>query len=50
MASLFRNVKPDLEGRIMPEESVRDQLDVISKLSAEQSGKMVSQHGNEDWF
>jgi NAD(P)-dependent dehydrogenase (short-subunit alcohol dehydrogenase family) len=50
MASLFRNVKPDLVGRIQPEESVRDQLDVIGKFGVEESGRMVSQHGNLDWF
>jgi len=50
MASLFRNVKPDLKGRIMPEESVRDQLDVIGRFGEESSGRMVSQHGDGNWF
>lgn len=50
MLNYFRKVDPDLNGRIAPEVSVRDQLETIGKLGMEMSGKMISHHGNEEWF
>ena len=50
MASLFQKYDPKVKGRIAPEISVRDQLETIGGLTLESSGKLISQHGNEDWF
>jgi hypothetical protein len=50
MASLFQKYDPKVTGRIAPEISVRDQLETIAGLTLEKSGKLISQHGNEDWF
>ncbi|KAK3312141.1 putative short-chain dehydrogenases/reductase [Apodospora peruviana] len=46
----FRKIWPDLKGQIVPEESVRMVLEVVDGLSEEQSGLMISHHGNEDWI
>ena len=46
----FRNIDPQLEGRISSEHSVREQHETIGKLTAAHSGMFLSQHGNHDWF
>jgi hypothetical protein len=46
----FQKVLPDIKGRITPEESIRQVLDVIENLTTEQTGFMISHHGNEEWF
>lgn len=46
----FRRIEPGLEGMISTEESVRDMLGVIEGLTAQESGRFVSHHGDENWF
>ena len=46
----FRKADPNLKGPISVEESVTGQIEVIEGLSAEQSGRFLSHHGNRDWF
>lgn len=46
----FQKVIPDIKGRITPEESIRQVLDVIENLTTEQTGFMISHHGDENWF
>ncbi|PWY93038.1 NAD(P)-binding protein [Aspergillus sclerotioniger CBS 115572] len=51
MLKQFQEVKPDLEGQIQPEESVRKVLQVIDGLNAESSGLLLSHNGDrESWF
>lgn len=50
MAALFHKYDERSNGRTMPEVSVRDALRTIGGLTVENNGKMISQHGNEDWF
>lgn len=50
MASMFRKVDPKVNGRISKEESVRDQLQTISKLGWDVQGRVISQHGDRNWF
>ncbi|TVY41346.1 putative oxidoreductase [Lachnellula occidentalis] len=50
LLSSFQKVDPKITGRTTPEISVRDQLETIGGVTMESSGKMISQHGNEDWF
>ncbi|TVY56985.1 putative oxidoreductase [Lachnellula cervina] len=50
LLSLFQKYDPTVKGRITPEVSVRDQLETIGKVTTEVSGRMISQHGNENWF
>ena len=46
----FKKVKPDLEGPISPEESVRMQLAVIDSLTIKDSGAFLSHHGDTNWL
>lgn len=46
----FRNVNPDLEGPVSPEEAVAMHLKVIENLTLEQSGQFLSQFGNKTWI
>jgi NAD(P)-dependent dehydrogenase (short-subunit alcohol dehydrogenase family) len=50
MASLFQKVDPNVTGRISAEESVRDQVKTISTFGWEVQGKIISQHGDRNWF
>jgi hypothetical protein len=47
---LFRKYKPDLQSMTQPEEAVSRMLKVINNLTVEQSGKFVSQLGNQQWL
>ncbi|OJK03000.1 hypothetical protein ASPACDRAFT_1886024 [Aspergillus aculeatus ATCC 16872] len=47
----FQAAKPDLEGKILPEESVRKVLQVVEHLDIEDSGLFLSHNGDqENWF
>jgi hypothetical protein len=46
----FRKYKPDLQGMTQPEEAISLMLEVINNLSIEESGKFVSQFGNQQWL
>ena len=46
----FQKAYPDLKGMITPEESVKQVLEVIENLSTEQTGLMISHHGNQEWI
>ncbi|KAK0617009.1 putative short-chain dehydrogenases/reductase [Immersiella caudata] len=46
----FRKLWPDLKGQLTPEESVKMVLEVVEALSPEQTGFMVSHHGDENWI
>lgn len=50
MVAKFKNFKPDLQGPISPEESVRLQLALMDKLTAEHNGQFLSHYGNKEWF
>jgi NAD(P)-dependent dehydrogenase (short-subunit alcohol dehydrogenase family) len=50
IGSCFRKVDPNVKARIQPEESVRHQLDTISKLGWDVQGRMISHHGDRNWF
>ena len=50
MASMFRKIDPKVKGRIQKEDSVRDQLETISKLGWDVQGQMISHHGDRNWF
>ncbi|TVY33085.1 putative oxidoreductase [Lachnellula subtilissima] len=50
LLSLFQKYDPKIKGRTAKEVSVKDQLETIGRVTMESSGKMISQHGNEDWF
>jgi NAD(P)-dependent dehydrogenase (short-subunit alcohol dehydrogenase family) len=50
MLGSFQKLEPSLKGPIMPEESVRLQLEVIGALDGQMSGKFVSHHGDLNWF
>lgn len=50
MAAMFQKVDPKVKDRIMPTESVRDQLDSISKLGWDVQGRTISHHGDYNWF
>ncbi|CZR60737.1 related to protoporphyrinogen oxidase [Phialocephala subalpina] len=45
----FQKVYPELKGQITTEESIRMQLEVIEKLTLEQSGQFLSHHGDKIW-
>jgi hypothetical protein len=45
----FQKAYPDLQGMIAPKESVKQVLEVIDNLSTEQTGLMISHHGNQEW-
>ncbi|KAK3379092.1 putative short-chain dehydrogenase [Lasiosphaeria ovina] len=46
----FQKIWPNLKGQIQPEESIKMVLNVIENLTTEQSGLMISHHGNEEWI
>ena len=47
----FQKVDPSVKGPISVEESVKAQLEVISKLDAETSGRFLSHRGEgKGWF
>ena len=51
MGAKFKEYAPHFEGPMMPEESVRMQLEVIDKATVETyGGAFVSQFGNKQWL
>lgn len=50
MRDMFRKVDPSVKQRIQPSESVEAQLRSIESLDWDVQGKMVSHHGNYNWF
>jgi hypothetical protein len=48
--SAFQKLEPGLKDMISVEESVADQLALIDRITLEDSGKFVSQHGDRNWF
>ena len=50
MLRQFQRVDPKVTGQITPQESVKKQLDVISRLNSTMSGTFVSHNGNQEWF
>ena len=46
----FQKAYPDLKGMITPKESVKQVLEVIENLNTEQTGLMISHHGNQEWI
>lgn len=50
MLESLQKLEPGLKGPIMPEESVRLQLEVIGKMDSAMSGKFVSHHGDSNWL
>ncbi len=50
MLDAFHKLDPSVDGPISVDQSVTDQLQVIQSLTEANSGKFVSQHGNNDWF
>ncbi|KAK0710614.1 hypothetical protein B0H67DRAFT_494065 [Lasiosphaeris hirsuta] len=50
MLESFQKIYPELKGQIQKEDSVRMMLETIDNLTEEQSGLVISHHGNQDWF
>ncbi|KAF3918149.1 C-factor [Dactylellina cionopaga] len=50
LTQLFRKTKPEFAGPITPETSVTMMLDVVGKLSVNDTGKFLSHNGNQDWL
>ncbi|KAG2155705.1 hypothetical protein DEU56DRAFT_724660 [Suillus clintonianus] len=50
MLGNFRNVAPDFTGPITPETSVRMQLEVINRLTVNDTGAFISHKGNKEWL
>ena len=50
LASRFQLLDKSVKGRIKKEDSVRMQLEVIEGLDMEKSGRMISHHGDQNWF
>ena len=49
--SLFHKVDPNVEGPTPVKEAVSTMLRTIDNLTEENSGKFLTQHGDEDtWF
>ncbi|KAI9037696.1 uncharacterized protein KD926_000112 [Aspergillus affinis] len=46
----FQKLNPNITRLLTTEESVQQQLEVINKLTAEQSGLALSHHGDENWL
>ncbi|KUJ15988.1 putative short-chain dehydrogenases/reductase [Mollisia scopiformis] len=49
MLQAFQKAYPELKGQISTEDSVKMQLEVIDKLTLEDSGKFLSHHGDKYW-
>lgn len=50
MSDNFRKLNPTFTGPIKPKESITMQLQVLDKLTPEDSGKFLSHHGNKEWL
>ena len=50
LISLFRKVDPKVKGPIKAEESVRDQLQTISRLGWDVQGRVIGHRGDRAWF
>ncbi|KAG2138714.1 uncharacterized protein EDB93DRAFT_714406 [Suillus bovinus] len=50
MVERFKNVYPDFTGPIMPETSVRMQLEVINRMTIDDTGAFISHKGNKEWL
>lgn len=50
MMGKFRNSYPDFTGPITPEVSVRMQLEVINRSTADDTGAFISHKGNKEWL
>ena len=50
MVETFRQVKPDFERALTPQESVEAQLRVIDGVTVKDTGAFISHHGNNDWL
>ncbi|KAK6517651.1 hypothetical protein TWF506_004835 [Arthrobotrys conoides] len=50
VTNIFRRSKPEFEGPLTPEESVRLMLGTFEKLTLKDTGKFLSQNGNKDWL
>jgi hypothetical protein len=48
--SAFQKLNPDVKGMTSVEESVADQLAVIDQITLKDSGKLLSHHGDRNWF
>ncbi|KAG1886058.1 hypothetical protein F4604DRAFT_60194 [Suillus subluteus] len=50
MIGKFRNAYPDFTGPITPEASVRMQLEVINRITVNDTGAFISHKGNKEWL
>ncbi|KAG1813166.1 uncharacterized protein BJ212DRAFT_1447878 [Suillus subaureus] len=50
MVEKFRKVYPDFTGPITPEASVRMQLEVINRITVNDTGAFISHKGNKEWL
>ncbi|KAG1886050.1 hypothetical protein F4604DRAFT_1877991 [Suillus subluteus] len=50
MIGKFRNIYPDFTGPITPEASVRMQLEVINRITVNDTGAFISHKGNKEWL
>jgi hypothetical protein len=50
MIEKFRNLNPAFTGPITPEESVRMQLEVIHRITVNDTGAFISHKGNKEWL
>jgi hypothetical protein len=46
----FRKINPNWDGPILPKESVDLMLKVIHKVTIEDTGAFLSQHGDKNWL
>jgi NAD(P)-dependent dehydrogenase (short-subunit alcohol dehydrogenase family) len=50
MIRKFRKLYPDFRGPITPETSVQMQLEVINRVTIDDSGAFISHKGNKEWL
>ena len=50
LMSTFRKARPDFQGPISTEKSVRMQLEVIDKVTLKDTGAYISHHGDKEWL
>jgi hypothetical protein len=50
MKRRFKKYDPAYELPLLPHESVEPMLEVIDKLTLEQSGEFLSHHGDKHWI
>ena len=50
MMQKCRDVNPSFTGPVPPEDSVRDMLNVIDRITAKDSGAFVSHKGSKEWL